>query len=644
MRLLTFLLCLAFIAATPATAADDRTFLLARDAWRAGSIAKLEAALPGLSGHPLESYARYWALQLRIDQVAPEDVDAFLTRYADTVLAAQLRKDWLRELGRRAAWQRFDALYAQFDSPDTELACYSATARGGQAIAPEALGAWAAAREIPEGCRALVDAAVAAGEITPEQVWLRLRALGRARQTDALRRTLGYLQDAPPARQFDLIDKDPLRFLERAGTLDLRRRDNRELVIYALHRAAPRDPEAAETRWSALRPAFSDTDQAYVWGQLGLQAARNHLPQALDWYARADLVPLDDEQLEWRARAALRARDWSAVNTAIERMPEALREAPTWVYWRGRAVQALGYADDAVTLYGRIAGAPTFYGKLAQEELGLPLALPAQRYEPTEPEVAAAAGNPGLRRAVALFNADLWLEGVREWNWALRGMDDRQLLAAAQYARREQIWDRAINTAERTTAEHDYRLRFLAPYRERFAREARAQGLEESWVLGLVRQESRFVAHARSAAGAAGLMQVMPATARWIAKRMGIGYKPHQIADVDTNIMLGTGYLRYVLDSLDASPVLAAAAYNAGPGRARRWKADFPLEGAIYIETIPFSETRDYVKKVMTNTSFYAALYAGEATPTLKQRLGTIPPRVVDEGYAPTITGQATIQ
>ena len=162
-------------------------------------------------------------------------------------------------------------------------------------------------------------------------------------------------------------------------------------------------------------------------------------------------------------------------------------------------------------------------------------------------------------------------------------------------------------------------------------------------MLGLVRQESRFIVNARSSAGASGLMQLMPATARWVAKKLGMrDFTPAQVNEVEVNIALGTSYLRYVLDELEGSPVLAAAAYNAGPGRARRWKADRPLEGAIYAESIPFNETRDYVKKVMSNTMYYAAIYGGDTRP-LKSRLGTIPSRHAGEGYAPTITGQATV-
>jgi len=206
-------------------------------------------------------------------------------------------------------------------------------------------------------------------------------------------------------------------------------------------------------------------------------------------------------------------------------------------------------------------------------------------------------------------------------------MDDKQLLAAAEFARQNEMFDRAINTADKTLALHDFNVRYLAPHRAALGDNARAQQLEEAWVLGLVRQESRFAQTVKSSAGAAGLMQLMPATAKWVAHRMGMqDYSWARVTDTQVNAALGTYYLRHVLDDLDGNPVLAAAAYNAGPGRARKWRDTRELEGAIYAETIPFNETRDYVKKVMNNTMYYAAILGGQAR-SLKTRLGTIAPR-----------------
>ena len=215
-------------------------------------------------------------------------------------------------------------------------------------------------------------------------------------------------------------------------------------------------------------------------------------------------------------------------------------------------------------------------------------------------------------------------EAVREWNWSLRGMSDRQLIAASEIARRNEIWDRAINTADRTVAQHDFRLRYLAPYQQALTGQAKTQNVDEHWVLGLVRQESRFIWNAKSSAGAAGLMQLMPATARWVAQKMGMkNFNGSNVTSVDVNAALGVFYLRTVLNELDGHPVLASAAYNAGPGRARRWQDARPLEGAIYAESIPFDETRDYVKKVMTNAMYYAAVQGGNPR-SLRERMGVI--------------------
>jgi soluble lytic murein transglycosylase len=245
------------------------------------------------------------------------------------------------------------------------------------------------------------------------------------------------------------------------------------------------------------------------------------------------------------------------------------------------------------------------------------------------------ARQPGIARAVALYELGLRSDASQEWLWAIRDFSDAQLLAAAELARRMEWYDRAIDTAERTRAQHDFELRFLAPYRELAQRAARDNEIDEAWVFGLMRQESRFVNVARSQVGASGLMQIMPDTARWIARRLGIRrFDPDEMRDPGRNIQFGAYYLKHIQTTLDGSAVLATAAYNAGPGRAQRWRDGRPMEAAVYIASIPFAETRDYVKKVMSNAMYYAARF-GQPSELLKDRLGTIPPRKVAVGPQP---------
>ena len=274
-----------------------------------------------------------------------------------------------------------------------------------------------------------------------------------------------------------------------------------------------------------------------------------------------------------------------------------------------------------------------FYEQLALEDLGRKIAVPEKPALPSPDEKEAARANAGLTRALHAIAIGLRSEGVREWNYSVGlhdkgGMDDRALLAAAERACQREVWDRCINTSERTRAVIDFDQRFPMPHQAAVTKRAGTIGLDPAYVYGLIRQESRFITDARSHVGASGLMQVMPATAKWTAKKIGlVNFTPAQINDRDTNIAIGTGYLKLVLDDFAGSMPLAAAAYNAGPGRPRNWRNGPILEAAIWAENVPFAETRDYVKKVLSNTTNYAAILTGQPQ-SLKARLGSIGPRL----------------
>ncbi len=314
---------------------------------------------------------------------------------------------------------------------------------------------------------------------------------------------------------------------------------------------------------------------------------------------------------------------------AINAMTPAEQKDAAWVYWKARGLQALArdsQEGESLLATGKellsgIAGQLSFYGALAAEDLGQPQTLPARPAPPTPAEREAAAADPGLARALTLVAIGLRSEGVREWNYSIRGLGDRELLAAAQLACDREVWDRCINTSDKTRAEIDVEQRFPTPLRKEVSARAREIGLDPAFVYGLIRQESRFILDARSSVGASGLMQLMPATAKWTAKKIGLPYTPALIADRDTNLRLGNAYLKLVLDDAGGSQAMAAAAYNAGPGRPRKWREGPVLDAAVWVENIPFAETRDYVKKVLSNSSYYAALLGSRNT-TIRSRLG----------------------
>ena len=621
----------------------DAAFVAARDAYARGDRAALTRAAAQLDRHPLAPWARYFQLSLQLrDAKNPSDagVAEFVEREAGSWLAEKLRGEWLKWLVERQDWPRAREEFARLKRPDPEAVCRDLMARlqlGENDVVQGALGLLASAQPLPGSCLPPLGNLAASGELPSALLWERLfRQWSTGRLAEA-RVIASWLPAAPTANELDEAAEHPARLIDRLaerlpsrhGSASAEGQKSAALAALATLRMARADARVAAARWQELQESVPAELSGLVWGRLALQAALAHLPEATGWFARAEKfgARLDEEQQAWHLRAALRAADWPLVLRASSELPEALAMRPEWIYWRARALAATGRSAEAQALYRRIAGQPDFYGILALEALGGRLGVPPRAQPLTQEELREAESHPWLVRALALIRTGLRSDGVREWNWALDGMNDRQLLAAADFARRNEVLDRAINTAERTRAEHDFLLRYPTPFHDQVAPQVREVALDPAWVYGLMRQESRFVIDAHSSAGAKGLMQLMPATAKWVAKKIGlVGYHPAQVTEMETNLRLGTNYLRMVLDSLDGQPVLATAAYNAGPGRARKWRAERPLEGAIYVETIPFNETRDYVKKVMANALHYAALM-NQATPTLTQRLGVIAPR-----------------
>jgi soluble lytic murein transglycosylase len=625
----------AILIALPAAASaagaspQDKAALAARDAFLSGNEGQLARHAEKIRGHALESYVAFWRLSLRLEDAAPDELRDFLSTNAGTALAEQLRRDWLRFLGKNGQWELFRVEHPALVKADPDVACYALQERWQRqdaSVSAEIRSFWKAPRMMPEGCAPVVDAMLQSGELTSQDLRDRFRLLVQANLMAEARRVSEHLpaDQALSAIQINNAAEEPAGFLERSDA-ELRTVAGRELRIVALTSLARSDLQRAVGCWDGrLRERFPLKDQQYVWAMFATHAARHHLPEAVDWFTKAGEIPLADEQLAWRTRIALRQENWPEVKNAIARMSPAERQDPSWIYWLGRSLCALGAREEGRTFFRRIAAEHHFYGRLAAEELGIPLEIPPKAAAPTREEIAEVAAQVGMKRALTLYRLDLRKEAVAEWLWTVRTMDDRLLLAAAELARRNKIWDRAISTADRTVNEHDFTLRYLVPYHDVLSRHARSRKLDEPLVFGLVRQESRFIADAKSSAGAAGLMQLMPETARLVARKIGMkGFHPSRLIRPEVNAALGAFYLRHVLDGFKGNPVLAAAAYNAGPGRARKWRDTKPIEGAIYVETIPFAETRQYVKKVMANAVYYAAVSGGEPR-SLKSRLGTI--------------------
>lgn len=626
------LLLLALLAApwaAPLAQPADADFLAARDAFAKGQAAQLDALVPQLQGHVLAPWTEYWQLRLRIAEASRESIRQFLERHAGSLPANRLRADWLRQLARAGAWEEFRQDFPALVDPDTELRCLALQSRApgrDATLAGDARAVWLTGNELPEACNVLADVLVKAGVFSENDVWARVR-MGFAAGNATVARSAAALLPAsrrPDPKQVDAAAKNPQRYLEaRNPALDSRAR--REVALFAIGRVASSAPPGAADLWRKVGTRLPAEDRAHGWGLIATAAARRHQPEALAWFELAEGAPLETAQLAWAARAALRAGDWQKVLAFADRMDPEERDRAAWRYWRARAMAAAGRSFESEALLSVLAREQHFHGQLAAEELGLTPAL--QHYKPLEGQVGAVERMPGIQRALAWYRLGLRYEGNVEWIWSIRGFDDTLLIAAADLARREGWYERAIATAERSVQLVNQDLRYPAPYPELLRASAREMEVDEALVYGLVRQESRFVPTARSSVGAAGLMQIMPSTARWIAGKLGLKEWRHAVEDaMDANVSFGTFYLKEMLVRLDGSPVLASAAYNAGPGRAQAWRGERTLEGAVYIDTIPFNETRDYVRKVMANASQYARQF-GHSLTQLKARIGQVNPR-----------------
>lgn len=577
-------------------------------------------------------YPRYWSLRQKLSdrtQPVPQDeVMAFLAKNTDAYLSDRIKGDWILAAVRAGDFARVGRI-GEVVTSNSRIECAQLLARhmtGKRARSSEVLAVYKPNTD----CWDMLDQVVADHVLSRKEQARLLRDTLETGKEAYSNRVAAVVLDTQGMVDYAALMKNPRKWLDARS--QPRTPVEFELATLALSRLARTDDRAAAAKyvqdhWARWVPK---TDLEWVWGQFGLVAALNVEPDAAQWYRKSGFVPMTDYNHAWEVRAELREAkiDWKRVSAAIRKMTALQADEPVWRYWYGRALAAEGNKKAAIQYYESISTDLSFYGQLANEELGRGLYMPAEPPAVPAEQIAQTRGHVGLMRAIALFDLGWRREAVPEWNFALRGMSDQQLRAAAELARQEHVYDRVVNTSLQTRNEIDFSQRFIAPFEGQVAAKAKLIDLDPAWVYGLIRQESRFITDARSRVGASGLMQLMPATARWVARKIGMkDFKPSSVNDFDTNTILGTNYLSMVLQDLNDSQLLATAGYNAGPGRSKRWRSRLqaPVEGAIFAETIPFTETRLYVKNVLSNAVYYAALFSSQPQ-SLKERLGTIAP------------------
>jgi len=617
-----------FLFVSPARAGLNKQrqyFLDAEKAFNQGNQAKFSKLLARLKDYPLYPYLVFLDIRNHISINREKEIFSFINEYESSPLSNQLRQAWLNYLAGQNQWQKLMRDYGEPASLSVQWAYARALLETGEIdkawVQAEKL--WLQGEFLPRDFVPVIDFFQAYKKLTPDLVWQRI-GLDMAQNQTAM---ASYLKRYLPGDEQPWVDlwldifNQPAKILK----MDWSKVDRQvagKILSQAMGRLIRQDTPWGVWALATLkaRQDLSGVDLSSIEQKLALFMALRRYPQALERIVSLPDHVMTLELLEWRIRAALLRQDWNAVLSAWDHLDEQQKTMPRWLYWKARALAALGRLQEASAIFQEIAGQQNYFSLLAAERLNQACHFNHRQLPATEEDILNLRRDPGIRRAQELFYLGRMDDARREWVFSLHGKVPAQIRAAALIAHDMGWHERAIATAAKAGEYDDLKVSFPLPYLEFVNRYARENGLDPGWILALIRQESRFVADAKSPAGALGVMQIMPDTGRKIATLMGEHFRdPSLLLLPKNNIRFGACFFRMSLKELQNNPVLASAAYNAGGRMVRRWLPEEGLISAdIWVEIIPFSETRNYIEKILTNRAVY------------RQRLGLEPERLSD--------------
>ena len=598
-------------------------------------------------------YPAYWRLNDDLAAQNPAVISQFVGQYNGSVMAEKLAADYAETKAKSGDYAAVRQVANLIVNPDASEKCAIGLGynRGGDMLRTIAMkdDVWLTTKRQPELCEQLASELNSNPMISNQDRLERLKRMLRVGKTGdiiSLATQLGV-----PIEYSTLADiqRSPSAFISRLK-MQPPSQLNQYLYLYAIGRIADKSYREAATqldfdvREDSLRPQplLTDATRQYAYRILGVKRMNYNTDdgfsnEAVEWFRKSLGQPFNFEEAEDYAQAAIRFGQWADVTAAIGSMDTAVQKEPIWQYWVARAYEQVGDSAQkmvAKRIYQTLASANDYYGLLAKDKVG-------QHYDAAQqggqnlPAVSdydrqRVMQDPSFARAFALYNAGADRSYAnREWNWGVKkardSWDNNLIIAAATQAHDIGWLDRAIYAIDNVEGVNAPALSHPMPYQNAVVRYSQSVGIDPAWAYGIMRQESRFVTSARSGVGANGLMQIMPATAKYIARNLGESYSPSRANSGDTNIRYGTWYMSDILAKLNYQPVLATAGYNAGPNKAKRWQPSYgQLPADQYVETIAYPETKGYVKNVMENATIYSSLL-GRPQP-ITQRMGTIPP------------------
>lgn len=640
-QLKQYLMGLITLGCLPVAHAAEEQFNEAIKFANSGNTAQLEYYRSAMQNDALGYYPEYWMLNNNLGFQPATNIISFAQRYPQSAMAEKLAADYVEEKVKQADFKTAQLVLPYVTNPDQAESCAVAQVRaknGDTLVYAEYKDVWLTTESQPESCNGLGRLMLSSPLLTTTDRQQRLYAQLRAGQPGPAIATAQTLGLNLSLAQLNQIQADPLNYLwsaTKGTTVDY------AYLVFALGRAADADLNTALQNLPRVVQGVPADVQKYMYRTVayigGTTVMKNNFnPEVLKNFDYSYGVPFTPEEAEIYARQAIRFGEWESVLRAINSMSITQKQEDRWQYWMARAYENRkdqASKQAAKSIYQRLAAAgDDYHNLLAKDHLGIRYNEAHDRAQPSAQDIQRLDQDIHFRRAFALRNINASATYTnREWNWAVRQaylkQDDGLLLAAAKRATEMGWYDRAIYAAERTLKRHNYAYRYATPHQNLVVTHSKNAGIDPSWAYGLMRQESRFVTTARSHVGAGGLMQIMPATAKDVARKMGETYNPAALSDPNTNIRYGTYYLSMIQGMLSNSPVLATAGYNAGLTRARRWQPEFKSIAADqYTESIPLHETRDYVKKVMTNAAHYGVLL-GQGPQAIESRMPPIPVR-----------------
>lgn len=619
--------------------AQRRVYLDALVAVRSGQISKYKALHSTLEGYILRGNLEFEYLKRRVATTPVESLHDYLRENRYSVTSRYLRQRWLHHLARTGQWDLFLQEYRQYPK-DKRLYCYrlnrllQSPDQDQAALMSQVEKLWMTGKRLPPPCKPVFEKWRKAGHMTSDLVTARIR-LAMQRRYLSLARELSYYL---PARDRKWVERWIRAHRRPAKELDsinykIDKPIARMMVKHAVARLARRDPEAAMEQWQQLKQKhrFFGEDENYVLRYVGILGAKRHLPKAVDWLSAVSASDQDRNLHHWRIRAAVRSGDWETAREFIAALTQDELEENEWRYWQARIAEETDDEEAAWDLFTDLAQERSYYGFLAADKVGAPYSMQHRAVDVTPDELGTMLARHDMRIAQELFKIGQIVSARRQWFWSIKHMNKRELQAAAVAAQNWGWYDRALYTVSKSGHLDDLDLRFPVLYREKVEKNARRTGVDPGWIYGVMRQESAFVTDARSVAGALGLMQLMPRTGRATARRLRLNIRSHSaILNVDNNLRLGSYYLKTMLRRNQGNHVLATAAYNAGSHRVKKWlPRENTMPADIWVDSIPFNETRNYVKNVMGFTAIYERRLELAPTP-LKARMDEVNPRKVN--------------